>query len=263
MPGFFSPVTLKTERLRQIEQVIDDRLQATVSDLARRFGVTEMTIRRDLSELDAQGVVQRIHGGAISTKRQRNSVEPPMLDRMGEQRIEKQRIAQAVAGMVTDGQTIFLGSGTTALAVAQALSGRGNLTVITNSLTVANALVESPDITVVVVGGFLRRSELSLIGHFAETAMRDVRVDMVIMGIRGIDPKYGLTSDHLQELMTDRAILALSDRVIIVADHTKFGHQSAGRTAPVTAATTIVTDTEAPAEIVRALRDLGLEVILV
>jgi DeoR/GlpR family transcriptional regulator of sugar metabolism len=254
---------LRSERHRQIMQMVDADHQVAVGDLARHFGVTEMTIRRDLIELDVRGLVKRIHGGAISSRPERGSAEPPMLDRIDEQPIEKRRIAQAVASMVEDGQMIFLGSGTTALAVAQSLADRTSLTVITNSLTVANALVDSRSITLVVIGGFLRREELSLIGHFAETTMKDVRVHKVIMGIRGIDEDYGLSSDHLQELMTDRAILGLSDEVIIVADHTKFGHRAAGRTAPVTAATMVVTDLEAPADTVAAIRELGVKVIQV
>jgi DeoR family transcriptional regulator of aga operon len=255
--------TLRRERHRRIKEMVDADRQVKVGDLARHFGVTAMTIRRDLTELDLRGLIKRTHGGAISSRSETGSVEPPMLDRIAEEPIEKRRIAQAVAGMVEDGEMIFLGSGTTALAVAQALAGRTSLTVITNSLTVANALVTSRGITLVVVGGFLRREELSLIGHFAESAMKDMRVHKVIMGIRGIDADYGLSSDHLQELMTDRAILGLSDEVIIVADHTKFGHRAAGRTAPVTAATMVVTDIEAPADTVAAIRELGVKVIQV
>jgi DeoR/GlpR family transcriptional regulator of sugar metabolism len=254
---------MREGRLRQIVEILEEDQQVTVSSLAGRFGVAEMTIRRDLRTLSSRGLVERTHGGAIVPERRRSLGEPPVLQRVDDQAAAKERIGEAVARMILPGETVFIGSGTTALAVAQSLTGRERLTVVTNALTVINALVASPGITVVVVGGFLRRSELSLIGHFAEAAMSDMRVDKIIMGIRGIHPEHGLTSDHMQELVTDRSILGISDRVIVVADHTKFGHVAASRTADVTAAHLIVTDTQAPAEVVAALSAMGVGVIQV
>ncbi len=126
-----------------------------------------------------------------------------------------------------------------------------------------NVLAGLSEIDTVVVGGFLRRSELSFIGHIAEATLQDLRVDKVIIGMRGIDPVHGLTSEHLEELKTDQAIIRMSDTVIVVADHTKFGRVATGRTAPITAASLIVTDTETPPEIIRAIRALGVEVVQV
>ena len=257
---------LKQERLRRICEIVEAEGQATVTDLASQFGVTEMTIRRDLQDLDAQGLVQRIHGGAMSPEPRRNAVEPPVLERIDEQADVKQHIGLAVAGMIEDGETIFLGSGTTTLAVAEALAereGNSNLTIITNALTVVNALARTPGITVIVVGGFLRRSELSLVGHLAESALDDLHVDRVIIGMRGVDPEHGLTSDYLQELKTDQAILDMSDMVIIVADHTKFGRVATSRTAPITAATMIVTDMQTPMEIIEAIQARGVLMVRV
>jgi DeoR/GlpR family transcriptional regulator of sugar metabolism len=147
--------------------------------------------------------------------------------------------------------------------VAKALLDRDDLTIIVNSLIIANILAQSKDMEVIVLGGFLRRSELSLMGHFVELASRDLRVDKVIMGIRGIHPEYGLTSDNPQELMTDRAMMRMSDNVIVIADHTKFGHVATSRTAPVTAAKVIVTTLEAPLAIIESIRKQGVQVIQV
>ena len=137
-----------------------------------------------------------------------------------------------------------------------------HLTAFTNALTIANALASVPEITLVVVGGILRRSEFSLVGHLAEAAVRGIRVDRVIMGMRGIDPEQGLTSDYIQELKTDQAILGMGGSVIIVADHTKFGHIATSRTAPVEAASLIITDAQAPRPMVEAIRARGVEVVL-
>lgn len=233
---------------------------ASVADLAERFGVSEMTIRRDLEQLVARGQVVRVHGGAVAPDRGRMVSEPPILDRMAEQSTAKRRIGLAVAGMIEQGETIFIGSGTTTLALARALKERQGITIVTNALTVANSLSASPGINMLVIGGFLRRSELSLIGHVAVKALEDLHVDKVVMGMRGIDPQYGLTSDHHQELMTDRAIMAISDCVMVLADHTKFGHIASSRTAPVTAADLIVTDERAPHDLVEQIQELGVQV---
>jgi DeoR/GlpR family transcriptional regulator of sugar metabolism len=186
-----------------------------------------------------------------------------MRERMLRNADEKRQIANAVAEMIRDGETVFIGSGSTALAVAEALKTRRSLTVVTNALTVANALLHSGGITVVLVGGFLRRSESSLIGHFAERALHDIRVDKAILGIAGVHPEHGLTGDNIQELMTDRAILSTTDRVLVVADHTKIGHVAASMTAPITAATRIVTSHRAPPDVVSAVRQAGVAVLLV
>ncbi len=185
------------------------------------------------------------------------------MERMREEPTAKQNIGRAVADMVSPGETIFVGAGTTTLAVAESLIDHQGITVVTNALTVANSLAASPSITVLVVGGFLQTSNLSMVGHVAEYALRDLRVDKIITGMRGIHPTYGLTSDSLQMMMTDRAIMTISDTIIVVADHTKFGHVAASRTAPITAASLIVTDQQAPQEMLEEIRRLGVRIIQV
>lgn len=254
---------LKGERHRKILQAIDERKELTVGQLSSQFHVSEMTIRRDLTELDKLGLLQRTHGGALNQTTVHPAGEPPILERQNENRDEKERIGRATAGMIKEGEKVYLSSGTTTLAVARALKGRKNLTVITNALNITNELFPSTDITVVLIGGFLRRTELSLIGHFTEAALKGLRVDKVIIGIRGIDPVHGLTSDHLQELITDQAILQISKTIIVVADHTKFGKVAAIKTAPITTATRIITGKEAQPEFVDAIRRMGVEITLV
>jgi DeoR/GlpR family transcriptional regulator of sugar metabolism len=255
---------LRQERLHRICDLIEANGQATVVGLSHELGVSQMTIRRDLQELDAHGFVRRIHGGALPPERQRNRMEPPVLERVQENAEAKRALGKAAADLIVEGEAVFLGSGTTTLAVAAELAaGPKHLTVFTNALTIANALASVPEITLVVVGGFLRRSEFSLVGHLAEAAVRGIRVDRVIMGMRGIDPEQGLTSDYIQELKTDQAILGMGGSVIIVADHTKFGHIATSRTAPVEAASLIITDVQAPGPMVEAIRARGVEVVLV
>lgn len=251
---------LKEERKRGISQFIKENGRATVAELSELFGVSESTIRRDLEELSEQGLIQRAHGGAVVVERA--VPEPPIIHRMAENEEEKRRIGQAAAKLVQDGETVFLGSGTTTLEVARNLVERNNLTVITNALNIANFFAGKPNVTVIVMGGLLRHSELSMIGHITEQVLKGLHADKVIMGMRAISVREGLTNDYLPETMTDRAIINFASEVILVADHTKFGKVSTALVAPVTSVDKIVTDTTVPVKIVEKLRKLGVEVIL-
>jgi DeoR/GlpR family transcriptional regulator of sugar metabolism len=228
--------------------------------MSARFDVSEATIRRDLEKLDSEGEIRRAHGGAVAVERA--APEPPVVHRLVENEEEKRRIGQAAAQLVQDGDVIFLGSGTTTLEVARNLDDKENLTVITNALNIANQLADKQNITVIVTGGLLRHSELSLIGHITEQALKELRADKVIMGMRAISIEEGLTNDYLPETMTDRAIIDFSSEVILLADHTKFGKVSTALVAPVSSVSKIVTDTAAPPEVIEELKKLGIEVML-
>ncbi len=162
-----------------------------------------------------------------------------------------------------DGETIFLSSGTTTLEVARSLRGQRRLTVITNSLLALNQLADAPEITLVGLGGLLRRSEMSFIGHITEQALAEVRADKVIIGIRAIDAEQGLTNDFLPETMTDRAIMRIAREVIVVADHSKCGRVSAAFVAPLSVMRTLVTDSGTSPEFVGALTAQGIRVLVV
>ena len=181
--------------------------------------------------------------------------------RSHEQEKEKERIGCATAALISDGETVFLGSGTTVLQVAQNLVPR-TITVITNSLPVINLMSEKDNISLIALGGMLRDSELSFIGHITEQALAEVRADKVIISTRAISLEQGLTNDYLPETLTDRAILKTGREIILVADHTKCGAMSTAFLAPPTAMHTLVTDNGTDAEFVEALRALGIEVIV-
>jgi DeoR/GlpR family transcriptional regulator of sugar metabolism len=231
---------LKEERQGRIRVMVEDQGRVFVQELSGYFNVSEATIRRDLEKLDGQGWVQRTHGGAMRVKRATR--EPPMLQRIDEQREEKQRIGQVAAALVKDGETIFLGSGTTVLEIARHFPEGLSLTVITNSLLVVNELAERSGIEMIVIGGMLRQSELSMVGHIAEQTVLEFRADRVFMGMRAIDARHGFTNDYLPETMTDRAIFKIAPKVIIVADHNKFGKVSSVLVGPVTGAHMVITD---------------------
>jgi DeoR family transcriptional regulator of aga operon len=247
------------ERQNQIVQLIARNQRITVAKICETFEVSEATARRDLEALAAQGKAQRVHGGAIVL--QAAPPELPILQRQGEQADEKLRIGQATATLIQDGETIFLGSGTTVLEVARALRSRHNLTVITNSLPVVNALADLPDITLVCLGGILRPSELSFIGHITEQTLSEVRADKIIIGTRAINLEQGLTNDYLPETMTDRAILKAGREVIVVTDSSKFGRIATVLLAPIESIHTIVTDTRIPADFVSEIQARNIQLI--
>lgn len=254
---------LKKERQRRILQRIETHGEATVTELSEDLGVSRMTIRRDLAELDTQGALERVHGGAVRSVRERLFPRAPTIESADEVMDAKRRIGEAAAALVEGGETIFIGAGTTTLAVAEALKNRRDITVMTNALTVANTLAKTPGLTVMVTGGILRSTNLSLVGYPAERNLQDVRADRVFSGIRGIDLEVGLTSDDLHEMKTNLAIIAISKTLIVVADHSKFGRIASTRTAPVTAASIIVTDVDASEDMVTGLERRGIKVIRV
>lgn len=252
---------LKKERQRRILEIVERSGKVEVEQLANTLAVSVMTVRRDLTELDELGVIERVHGGALLPRQTTKKEELPVVERGKEKTEIKERIGRSVAGLIKDGEKIFLGSGSTTAAIASALLHHRNLTVVTNALNIANILMAAPQIKIAIVGGFLRRSELSLIGYFAENALHGLQVDKLVIGIRGIDPVKGLTSDNMEELLTDQSIMSISKTVIVAADNSKFGHVAAIRTAPITSVTKIITNVGGPKDILQAIRQMGVQVV--
>jgi len=247
------------ERQRELTRLVERAGRLSVAQICEQFSISEATARRDLEALSEQGLIQRVHGGAILVRQA--TPEEPILRRSHEQENEKERIGRVTAALIRDGETVFLGSGTTVLQVAQSLVTR-NITVITNSLPVINLMSEKDNISLIALGGMLRDSELSFIGHITEQALSEVRADRVIIGTRAISLDQGLTNDYLPETLTDRAILNAGRETIIVADHTKCGVISTAFLAPLTAMRTLVTDSGTDSEFIESLRALGVEVIV-
>ncbi len=248
------------ERHQQILSLLSRQGRLRLTEIMGRFSISEATARRDLESLADQGKLQRVHGGAILLEQA--PPELPILQRTDEQAAEKARIGRAAAGLIAENETVFLGSGTTVLEVARNLQHRRNLTVITNSLPVLNTLAGAQGITVISLGGTLRDTELSFIGHITEQALMEIRADKVIMGTRGISLKHGLTNDYLEETMTDRAILGIGAQVILVADHSKIKRVSTAYLAKLNGIHTLVTDDQADSDFIKAIRKLGVNVIL-
>lgn len=228
-----------TERHQTILQLLGARGQVTIADLSGRFSVSEMTIRRDLAQLEAEGLLRRTHGGA--TRAASGSFEPPFALRARLNLDAKRAIAGDVAGRLADGQTVVLDGGSTGAAIAEAIVGR-NLTVCALNMRVAEILASSPSTRVMVPGGLIRHGELSLTGPAAERTLADHRFDTYVMTVSAIDAAAGLTEWNVEDAAVKRAALASSSRCIVACDSSKFGHTAFARIAALDAADLIVTD---------------------
>jgi DeoR family transcriptional regulator, aga operon transcriptional repressor len=251
---------LKSARHAQIHELVTVNGHVTVQELNQLLNVSEATVRRDLGELSKAGRVRRTHGGALRVEK--DFKELPTLQRRGEQQEEKQRIGRLAAEMVKSGQTIFLGSGSTVHEIARNLQDIPSLVVITNALNVVNQLLDNDNIELVVIGGMLRPNELSMVGHIAEAAIKELRADKVFMGMYGVDPHHGFTGSYFPEAITDRTILGIAPHNIIVVDHCKLGSVGAVFLADINAAQVLITGREADPEHVTALQEREIDVRL-
>jgi DeoR/GlpR family transcriptional regulator of sugar metabolism len=194
-----------------------------VTELAKLLGVSDMTVRRDLDVLDESGLVTKVHGGA-TVPEHHSSFEPGFAVKSGHNTAEKAAIARAAASLVSPGAAIGLTAGTTTHALAAELEPIGDLTVVTNSIRVAEVLthVARPDRTVVLTGGVRTPSD-ALVGPVAVQALRSLHLDLVFMGVHGITPRAGFTTPNLLEAETNQAFHAAAERLVVLADHTKWG----------------------------------------
>ena len=257
--GMFALMDVR-ERRALILTILETEGEVSVIDLSRRTTVSEMTVRRDLDALERRGVLVRLHGRAVAATSR--SYEPPFDVRVAEAGDAKERIGAACAGLITEGETVVLDVGTTTLAVAHALKGRRNITVLTASLPIANVLAEEPGIRVMLTGGVLRPGERSLVGDLAVKSFRDFRFDVVVLGVGGIDIRDGLTEYNLDDARVKRAAIEIGRRLIVVADASKLGRVAFAHICPIERVDLLVTDTTAAPDVVASLGDAGLEVRL-
>jgi len=249
-----------TERRQAIIEALEEAGQLSVSELSQRFGVSEVTIRGDLQALSEQGLIQRVRGGAIIT-----TVLPDLTYevRMQLNAAQKAKIGQKAASMVLDGDTIALDASTTAQAITPYLKNINELTVVTNGLKVAMSLLAHPGIHVILVGGSLRREGLSLVGPLDCGVIQDIHIRIGFFGARGFTIEEGLTDVNIDEVRTKREMVERCRQVVGVVDASKWGRIATATFARLEQIDTLITDAEAPAEMVSEVRQRGVEVIIV
>lgn len=232
-----------TDRLRQITEAVRDAGRLGVAELAGLTGASEMTVRRDLEVLAEQGVLERYRGGARSLLLR--GEEPPFALREQEGLAAKRRIAAAAAGLIADGESVVVDSGTTCLEVARALEHR-RLTVMPLSLHAVNALSAAPQVTLLVPGGRPRPGELALTGPLTTASLAALRFDTAVIGCCGLTAADGLTAYDLDDAAVKRAAIGSARRVIAVADAAKLSRTALAFVAAADALHAVVTDDAAP-----------------
>jgi DeoR/GlpR family transcriptional regulator of sugar metabolism len=233
---------LARQRQTQILERVREEGAVRVADLVRSLGVSDMTVRRDLEVLHERGLVEKVHGGATAIEGS-SLFEPGFTVKSSLMQVEKALIAGTAAGLVTPGTAIAISAGTTTFALARRLTDVPGLTVLTNSVPVADVLYRDgrSDQTVILSGGVRTPSD-ALVGPFAVEVIRSLHVDTVFMGSHGIDYRTGLTTPNILEAETNRALIEAGRRLIVLADHTKWGIIGISSVARLEDADTIITD---------------------
>lgn len=230
----------------QRQQRILDQVTAMgavkVADLGTSLSVSDMTIRRDINELVERGLVERVHGG-VTLPRSASVFEPGFSAKSGLDREAKTAIARAAARFVRPGTSIGISGGTTTHALAQELLDVPDITVVTNSLPVADLFNTGgrTDQTILLTGG-QRTPSYALVGPLTVGALQGIHLDLLFLGTHGVDVETGLTCPNLMEAQTNQALVASSRRIIVVADHTKWGLRALANTIPLSRVDVFVTD---------------------
>lgn len=262
---FFSEPAMQSERRRMIVELVQANGSKRVAQLCDLFAVSEMTIRRDLRDLEREGLLRRVHGGAVINLGR--SYEPPYAMRTTRNEARKQAIGRRAAELVLDGDSIALDVGTTTLELAQALRGKRNLTILTASLAIANAVVKhlslTSDVRLILTGGIVRAGELSMIGPVPARTYGEYHVDKAFIGVGGLDLEAGLTEYNLDDALVKKALIQNARRRIVLADSSKIGRTTFTAVAPLSVVDSLVTDDAIPPEMRSALQAAGIEVLIV
>jgi DeoR/GlpR family transcriptional regulator of sugar metabolism len=253
----YDPVMLTDERRALILDRLRVQGRVLATHLSAELDVSSDTVRRDLRELDALGLLRRVHGGALP----RHGDAAPFATRARRAPEAKASIARRAAACVSDGQVVVLDGGTTTLELARALRDDLRASVLTTSPPIALALAEHPGLEVTVIGGTLRRSALVTVGAAAVEALRVIRADVVFLGVCGLHPKIGVTTEDLEERHVKAAMIEGAAEVVALADHDKLGTAMPVLVAPMSAVTQLVTDADVDERALAPYRELGIEVI--
>ena len=251
-------------RRDQIAVFVQEQSSASTEELGERFGVSLMTVWRDLTTLEEEGRVRRVRGGAARVERN-ESAEPLFDSKRVLNPTAKERIARyAAETFVTDGEILFMEAGTTVAAMVKYLAGHQHLTVIGNGLGTMNELARLvPAISVYCCGGMLRDVALTFVGPQAEDYFRNINATTCFLSATGITATEGITDPSPLEIQVKRAMAASADRGVFLLDSSKFGVRSLSRVVPLGDVDILITDSDAPADLVGVLRAQGIDVHIV
>lgn len=245
--------------MQQVLQMLETRDSVHVLELSDLFSVSEVTVRSDLGELARQGLVARVRGGVRPLQRGQSELAFDLRLRLEASR--KQAIARAAAALVDEGEAVALDSSTTAYYLALELRSKRELVVVTNGLLIAAALADAPGITVLVTGGTLRLSAMSLVGDMGADVLRSTRINKGFLGARGLSLQRGLMDLNPDEVRIKQEMADACESVFGILDGTKWHRSALLSFVPTERVTGIVTDADAPPDEVKAWRAHGVEVV--
>ncbi|NLM04961.1 MAG: DeoR/GlpR transcriptional regulator [Clostridiales bacterium] len=247
------------ERRLKIAEMINRGDSVKVAQLSREFGVSESTIRRDLNELEKFGLITRTHGGAVST--QINKLEATFNEKQDKYLEEKQKIGKIAAQQIQDGDTIIIDSGTTTWHIAKYIEAK-NITIITNSIALANELSNREDIQLINTGGIIRSNTKAQVGSIAEKTIRQFRVDKTFIGANGVSLKSGITTPTLQEAEVKQAMIDVANKVYLLVDESKFEQVYFSWICDMEDMDYIITNRERPEDEMVQYKSLGVNILV-
>jgi DeoR family transcriptional regulator of aga operon len=256
-------ILLADERRREIARILKKEGRLSVDDLVRRFKVSAVTIRADLSDLGNKGILVRSYGGAMLP--QEPYEDFPLNVKKTLHHAEKVRIGRAAARLIQPYQTVILDSGTTSVEVARAIkrSKLDALTVITHAVNIAQEFLEAPNISVIMLGGLMRHVSGSFVGPQAERLIRELHADHFFLGVDGFDSDFTLSTPDLLEAQLNALMILVSHEVTVIADASKLGRRSLSVISDATKVRRLITDDRISAEMVEKIQQRGVEVTVV
>ena len=249
------------ERHQFIMGQLQKKGAVSVTDLCKELNVSSVTIRKDLKLLEDRQLLFRTHGGAMLINPY--TADRTVFEKERMQATEKAAIAQEAAALIADNDSIIIASGTTVQAMAKEIKPIGNLTVVTSALNVSVQLIKHPNIEILQLGGVLRKSSTSVAGLYAEQILSDFFCSKLFLGVDGIDLEFGLTTTNAQEAHLNRKMMAVSQKVIVLADSSKFGKRGFGKICGIDEVDRIITDSGVAPHTVKALERMGVKVTVV
>ncbi|MFJ8628634.1 DeoR/GlpR family DNA-binding transcription regulator [Kitasatospora sp. NPDC093550] len=249
---------LKADRAARILAHVTESGSADVHELVELLQVSSATVRRDLQELNDQGLLLRTRGGAVTGA---VNLELPLRHKHGKRQAEKRRIALAADRLVPDGAVVGLTGGTTTSELARLLAERSGITIVTNAVNIAADLIVRPDVRLVVIGGIARTTSYELVGPAAERMLSQYHLDIAFIGVDGLTAGEGCTTHDEMEASTDKAFLRSTARSVVLADSTKVGRVTFARICPLTDIHDLVTDGELTDAQEQDIAAAGVEVL--
>lgn len=246
-------------RRNKILQQLRTEGMVSVAKLANELGATPVTIRTDLTSLEQDGYLVRVQGGAVLPTKPNGSPEPTSNEITNP--VAKESIAKAVSNLISNGNTLFINSGTTTKCVAEALRNKKDLNVVTNSLAVATTLGSVPSIRVVLLGGEINAQYGFTYGGDTQEQLSRYQADWVILSCEGISSKTGITTRHVEESIIDRLMISGAKQALLAADHSKIGHVGFARVCECSENFTLVTDAGAAQSAIQDLKESGLHIL--